>query len=60
METDLLARLHRLIAALVAPGHVRVRDHVAFQLTRRSALVRRIRADWRTRTERPGFRAWDR
>jgi hypothetical protein len=50
---------HTLLSALFAPGHVRVRDHIAWSITRRSALVRRLRGWWRDRDGRPGFRMED-
>lgn len=53
------AALHTLIAALMQPGHVRVRDQVAFWATCHLPLVARLRARWHDRQGRPGFRAWE-
>ncbi len=50
----------RIVAAFLAPGHVRVRDHVAWWATRHVPGIRALRARWADHKGRPGFRAWDR
>jgi hypothetical protein len=50
--------MHRLIATLLAPGHVRVRDYIAWHATR-VPVIRRARCWWHDRKGRPGFRASD-
>ena len=53
------AAIHTAIAALLTPGHVRLRDHVAWWLTTRVPAVRALRRRWADRRGRPGFRASD-
>lgn len=51
--------IHALVSALLAPSGVRVRDHVAFLVWRHVRPLRALRAWWRDRGGRPGWRWTD-
>lgn len=48
---------HRIVAVFLLPGHVRLRDHLAFYLTTHIPAIRSLRSRWAARQGRPGFRA---